>query len=118
MNSMETLVVLGSSDMGAGFLILLLGWFLKKNKVPRNRVVGIRTKQSLASDEAWYRINTYGGKKLILGGTLLVVLGATILGLRPNFPHSHLVLAFSPLVILAYPVIAILRFSAKNAQRP
>lgn len=68
--------------MGVGILLtaIALGAIamslpLIQGKVPLNRVYGVRTRDSLSSETAWYAINAYGGKRMVLWMALLAVYG-------------------------------------------
>jgi uncharacterized membrane protein len=50
--------------IGAMSLVLIFGW------VPRNRIFGVRTVKTFASDESWYRANRFGGV-LFLGASVV-----------------------------------------------
>lgn len=57
----------------AAAIVVLIAQPLIRRKVPRNRWYGVRIPASLASDEAWFDINAYGGRALLpLGGLLAV----------------------------------------------
>ncbi|HWL54953.1 MAG TPA: SdpI family protein [Chthoniobacteraceae bacterium] len=44
-------------------------------KVPMNDSYGVRFPQAFKSQEAWYEINAYGGKMLLLSSLPVLVLG-------------------------------------------
>jgi uncharacterized membrane protein len=53
------------------------GWILIGNILPKcksNRMVGIRTKWTLASAETWHRTHRFGGRVLVVGGVLTALL--------------------------------------------
>jgi hypothetical protein len=49
---------------------LLLKW------VPRNGLVGYRTRKTMASDEMWYKANSYLGRDALWVGSVILVIGA------------------------------------------
>jgi uncharacterized membrane protein len=59
-------------------------------RTSRNRVFGLRTKWSMASDENWVRAQRVGGHACTIGGTAIAVLGAL------GFPG----LAFAALLLM------------------
>lgn len=57
-------------------------------KVPMNRVYGVRFPQSFRSQEAWYEINAYGGKALLIASLPLLALGLYGWFWQPDdYPH-------------------------------
>ncbi len=72
MNSLQSVAALIT---GSGLLISLLAVSLILGRVPPNSLYGVRTKSSFASDADWYRINSIGGRYLILSGLVILVVG-------------------------------------------
>jgi uncharacterized membrane protein len=62
-----------------GLLLLAVGLPLIFNKIPRNRWYGVRLAASYKSEEAWYRINHFGGVALAIGGVGLMLAGVLCL---------------------------------------
>jgi hypothetical protein len=69
-----------------GFFLLLTGLFfaaltypLIKGMVKMNHYYGVRFPRSYNSDEAWYKINAYGGRLFMIWGVFLAIAGATII---------------------------------------
>jgi uncharacterized membrane protein len=52
--------------------LILLGNILPKCKP--NRLIGIRTKRTLANESTWYKTHRFGGKVYLLGGVLMTIL--------------------------------------------
>ena len=67
--------------IGVAIVIALVALPLALRKVPRNRVYGVRTRQTLASDRVWYEANAYGGRCLIAASGVTIVLVALLYGL-------------------------------------
>ena len=59
----------------AFLLFFLVGLACKKNIVKRNRFFGVRTKKSLASDEAWRIWNTTVGRDMVRASYFYLVAG-------------------------------------------
>jgi uncharacterized membrane protein len=59
-----------STCLGIG--LILLGNILPKCKP--NRLIGIRTKRTLANESIWYKTHRFGGKIYLLGGVLMAIL--------------------------------------------
>ncbi len=69
-----------------GFILILMGLFfavftfpLYRGLIKMNHMYGVRFPQSYSSDEAWYKINAYGGKLLMIWGILIAVAGTFLL---------------------------------------
>jgi hypothetical protein len=103
-------IALGSVNLGFAILITVISIPLVKRKISMNPWYGVRIPKSFESEENWYKINAYGGKRLILwiaafflpldsdaGGTVLLTL----------------LLAFAPLIAIVPPIIEIVIFSRK-----
>lgn len=65
--------------IGTGVLLVLLGNVMPK--AARNAVFGLRTKWSMANDEAWRRSQRFGGFSAVAVGFLLIVAGMFLDGL-------------------------------------
>lgn len=52
--------------LGVSILVIALSIPLILRKVPMNHVYGVRFTQSYKSDKAWFEINAYGGKMLLI----------------------------------------------------
>src|SRR5215475_10804069 len=55
-------------------LILLLGIPLFLRKIPRNSIYGLRTRDTLSSDEKWYSANRIVGAGVVAGASLWLLL--------------------------------------------
>lgn len=99
--------LLAISNIFVGILMILLSIPLVLRQMPMNKVYGIRFKKSFESEENWYKINTYGGKQLILWSIPLILLGVTtfFLPLDEN-KHWIILIACAPLIILVPVVIS------------
>jgi len=94
---MGTAAVLALITGGAA-VTALVGLPLALRQVPRNRLYGVRTRRTLADDRVWYETNAYGGRCLILGSAVTVVI-VLILGLTPLPPELLLPAAVAALVV-------------------
>jgi uncharacterized membrane protein len=68
-----------SSAIGA--LVIALG--VSMARLPKNRVVGIRTPWTLANDEVWTRTHALGSRLFVLAGLCALIGGAMGLDLLP-----------------------------------
>ncbi|WP_333618271.1 SdpI family protein [Dietzia sp.] len=64
------IVLLGLVDVG----MVVLGYRAASGALRRNRLVGIRTRATLASDKAWAVGHSAGGPAMAFGGVLALVL--------------------------------------------
>lgn len=74
---MNLLHMLAAVYAGIGLLIMGLAIPLIRRRVPPNRLYGVRTKASFASEPDWYRINAIGGRYLAASGFFIFVTGIT-----------------------------------------
>lgn len=96
-------------NLSAGLLIGALAIPLILGKVKMNRLYGIRFARSFESDEAWYAINRYGGRLLLLW-SIPVVLSAP---LAYWIPEPWLILVGSISLIYLIPCIQSYRFARR-----
>jgi uncharacterized membrane protein len=76
-------------------IILVVSLSLVLGLIPRNRVYGIRTRQTLSDDRTWYSVNRCGGG-MILAGSVFYLLVALI------SPYSGAALLAWPLHLAAF----------------
>ncbi len=62
-----------------GVTVLFLGLVFSFIEIEINRFVGYRTKQSMASKEAWLYANKTSGKLFVLNGIIYLLIGWTTL---------------------------------------
>jgi hypothetical protein len=116
---MDTIaIIIGTAWTFAGLLIIVLSIPLVRGRVPRNRLYGVRLHQSLQSDDAWYAINRFGGKRLIASAIPLVLLGIICFFL-PLQRHMTLtlILGFAPLAFVLIAVGQVVWFAQRYEQR-
>lgn len=51
-------------------VFVIVGWLSTTGRLPRNRVVGIRTRATMASDDAWIAAHRAAGPSLFVGAAL------------------------------------------------
>lgn len=101
--------VLGISNIIVALLVISISIPLVSNKIPMNRIYGIRFKQSFASQEKWYKINAYGGRQLIVWSIPLFLLGVATIFLPLSEKHFWImVIACAPLIYLVPTLISYL----------
>lgn len=63
------------THIGIALLLGALSIPLIRRRVPMNKFYGVRFPQSFQSDEAWYRINAFGGKCLVVASLAILFVG-------------------------------------------
>jgi hypothetical protein len=95
-----------------GALCFALSIPLARGHVGRNALYGARFPESFASDEAWFAINRFAGRRLAVWSVPLIAVGLVSFFL-PLQTHTMLmlVLGFGPLVFLLVPLVQSWRFA-------
>ena len=111
-------IVLGISNLSLGLLLIVLSIPLIKRKVKMNHFYGVRIAKAFESEENWYQINAYGGRRLVAWSVVLAVIGVITFFLplgSAEHPNETLVLTVSlaPLIVIVPCVAQILRYSKK-----
>ncbi len=98
-------LTIGVSWLLSGLLCIGLSIPLIVGRIGPNAYYGIRFPESFESDEAWFAINRFGGKRLALWSVPLVVIGVVtlFLPLRSNVILT-VVLSVAPLVFIFIPL--------------
>ncbi len=107
-------ITLGLSDLISGNIFILISLPLVKQKVGINTIYGIRIKKAFESEENWYKINRFGGKKIIQWSVVLLFISLLTLFV-PFQNNTFIIVLFSlaPVWILIPPVISIFKFAKK-----
>jgi uncharacterized membrane protein len=110
-------LTIGVSCITIGIITIALAVPLVRGRVGRNGFYGVRFPQSFQSDEAWFAINRFGGRRLILWSIPMIGLGvaAFFISLQPR-PILAMALTAASLVLILIPVIESWRF-ARRYQR-
>jgi len=80
---LATAMGLGLLLLATGVLLLVVALRARSGTLPRNWIVGIRTRTTLADDEAWQRAHLAGATPLLLGSVGTMLAGVVLL-LRPT----------------------------------
>ena len=96
-----TNITLGISNIFVATTLILLSIPLIQQKVSMNKMYGVRIKKAFESEENWYKINTYGGKQLVLWSIPLGLLGVSTFFL-PLDGNGFMItlIACAPLIVL------------------
>lgn len=111
-------VTVGVSWTVAGLLCAGLAIPLVRGRVGRNAFYGVRFPQSFQSDDAWFAINRFGGRRMLVWSVPLVTTGVVsfFLPLRSH-PALALTFGFAPLVFVLIPVVESWRFARRYRPR-
>jgi hypothetical protein len=103
----------------AGLLSLGLAIPLVRGQIGRNALYGVRFPESFRSDEAWFAINRYGGQRMMIWSIPIIATGILcfFLPLQAR-PGLALVLAFTPLLFVLFPVWDSWRFARRFSAKP
>lgn len=99
----------------SGLLIFLFCLPLIFRKVPMNDTYGIRIAAAFKSEQRWYDINAYGGRRLAAGSIFIIVAGVIGFFVPPEHKDTY---AFASvgvaLLSVLIPVVQILKWSRRN----
>ena len=111
-------LTIGISWTLCGLICIALSIPLIRGQVGRNQIYGVRFPQSLRSDDAWFAINRFGGKRLALWSVPLIIVGVVsfFLPLQGNAALT-LVLGFAPLIFILIPLLETWRFARRYGWR-
>lgn len=104
-------IFLGISNIILGLLIASISYPLIKRKVKMNKWYGIRVPKAYESEENWYKINEYGGKKLLLGGVAIALTGPVLFLLPAIKNELVLIVGFIPLFVIVPIAVMILVYT-------
>ena len=99
----------------SGLLIFLLCLPLIYRKVPMNQTYGIRIAAAFKSEQRWYEINAYGGRRLAAGSVFIIVAGVVGFFVSPEYKGAY---AFGSvgvaLLSVLIPVVQVFRWSRNH----
>jgi uncharacterized membrane protein len=105
-------ITVGTSWTLLGIVVIGLAIPLARGKIGRNGIYGVRFPQSFQSDDAWYAINRFGGRRLIVWAVPLILVGIACFFI-PLQSHTGLtlILGFAPLAFVLTPCLQAWRFA-------
>lgn len=104
----DTCFIFRTAYLVLSVLFIILGNYMPKLK--KNRVSGVKTKYSQSSDDAWMKLQRFGGRLLVMGG--IVVL---IVCLLPGVSAKSAVILST--IIFVFMILGMLVFSAVEMRR-
>lgn len=84
MGQQATIWVLGLTLLGAGAALVVVGRKQKAGTLRRNRLVGLRTWETMRSDVAWHAAHVATAGLVTVAGVVPVVAGSAVLVLQPT----------------------------------
>jgi hypothetical protein len=110
-------ITIGVGWIAVGLVTVGLAIPLLQGKVGRNALYGVRFRQSFQSDEAWFAINRYGAKRMILWALPMIVMGVATLAVPlQTRPVMALLFGFVPLVFVLIPVVDTWQFARRYTE--
>ncbi|MGE5379754.1 MAG: SdpI family protein [Methylocystaceae bacterium] len=97
---MGSRLIIGITDLIICTIFILIAVKLIKHRAPRNGLIGFRIRKAYESDENWYSINEYGGRRLLIWSIPVGIIGIIALAV----PISQTALewcSYAPLILLA-----------------
>ena len=70
--------------LGAGILTIVTGVLSRRRELPRNWILGIRTRSTLKDDEAWHAAHEAAGWFITAAGVIVTITGIVALLLNPS----------------------------------
>lgn len=110
-------LILGLIWTLVGLLMAGLAIPLVRGRIRPNHFYGVRFAESFQSDEAWFAINRFGGKRLLLWSVPIVLLGVVTLFL-PVSRHPMLALALGLVLLISVLIPAVQSARFAKSFRP
>ena len=82
-------------------------------KVPMNNWYGVRIPKSYESDEAWYKLNRFGGQAGVVVGLVITLIGAACLVWPPRSEALALLLLFLPAFMMMPLLVAVFWYAGR-----
>ena len=107
-------MIIGTSWTVTGLIAIAVCIPLAQGRVGRNRFYGIRLSQSFRSDDAWFAINRYGARRMIVWSLPLILLGigSFFVPLQAH-PALAIAIGFVPCIFVLMPALEIFRFAQR-----
>jgi len=108
----STNLLLGLSNLFCAALFTGLAVPLIRRKVKMNRWYGVRISKAFESEDNWYQINAYAGKRLILWAFVLAAIGIVTFFVPLQRLALVLLFANAPVIVIV-PCIEAIVFARK-----
>src|SRR3954447_5130612 len=101
----------------AGVIIFIVSVPLAWRRVPMNWWYGFRIPSAFRSDQRWYEINEYGGRRMALGSLLIVACGVVGFLLPDSAVHVYRWATYlAALIGVGAPIVQTLVWSRRRNQ--
>jgi uncharacterized membrane protein len=103
----------------AGFALVFVGVLGMFERLPPNRIAGIRTRYTFSREQAWYDTHRFAGPVMALGGVAIVAAGLAFLPFAATgaLPRSLAVTVLAVMAMLALGVAALSwRYGTRQAR--
>lgn len=110
----QSAIIAGGSWIFVGAVCIAVSIPLVMGRIPPNHFYGVRLPQSFKSEQAWYAINRYGGRRLIVWSIPMILAGAVCMFL-PLREHATwaIIVSFAPIVFVLIAVLEMWRFARR-----
>lgn len=107
-------LLLGGMYIAFGIFLIAICIPLKNRKVGMNGAYGVRIPKSFESEENWYELNAYFGKRTVWWGAAMVLFAAAST-LLPFWDDTTFIMlfSFSPLLFIMVPVVQTLLYARR-----
>lgn len=107
-------ILLGGMYIAIGIFLIAVSVPLKNGKVGMNGMYGVRIPKSFKSEENWYTLNAYFGKRMMWWAAALVLFAAAST-LLPFWDDTTFIMlfSFSPLLFIMVPVVQTLLYAKR-----
>jgi uncharacterized membrane protein len=102
-------LILGIVLAVAGVALIVAGKLASNGRLKRNRFVGLRTRATTVSDEAWHAAHRVGGPAIVWAGIASLAVGLGLAILNPKGPDVAALVIVSLMI-----VVALVLVSARN----
>lgn len=94
-------IVIGTANIVISLLYIVLSIPMIRGSVKMNGIYGARFSKSFESEENWYKINKYTGKRMVIWSIPLFLIGVAsfFIPMEENSVIS-IVLSFAPLIVV------------------
>ncbi len=107
-------MTIGIVNIILGALIILMSIPLVLGSVEMNHGYGVRIKKAFESEENWYKINKFGGKKLIFWSAIMIIVGTITLFIHfVNNTLLFIAFACAPIIIMIPCILEIYNYARK-----
>jgi hypothetical protein len=98
-------VLPGALFLPIGAALLWVGHLAQHGRLRRNRLVGVRTRTTMASEEAWIAAHRASAWSMTASGAVLLAAGTFVLVLRPSETVTGMIIGAGALGMLAFVVM-------------